>query len=156
MTMNPHFNETTRDRLQDLRSINIDSCKGWQHAAENVNDVTLRSFFEEMSQVREHNAQELSHLIGQSGEQPTDSGSISGQLHRWWIDAKQALTGGDAEAVLREAERGEDSIKHEYEEVLADISDPQARTVVERQFENVQRGHDQVKALRERYKNPRG
>lgn len=156
MSENADFDDVTRGHVQDLLSINIDSSKGWQHAADDVKDPSLRKFFAEMSAARQSNAQELRDLVESFGEKPSERGSVSGQLHRWWVDAKAALTGGDAHSVLAEAERGEDSIKHEYEEALREIDDRSVRSVVERQFRNVQQGHNQVKAMRDRYRNPPG
>jgi uncharacterized protein (TIGR02284 family) len=81
---------------------------------------------------------------------------MSATIHRWWIDAKQALTGKDPASILNEAERGEDSIKKVYENALSAVSDSGARELVERQYRNVREGHDQVKALRDSYRrNPR-
>jgi uncharacterized protein (TIGR02284 family) len=113
--------------------------------------------FTEFGQKRAHNAAELRQAIAAAGEQPSDSGSVSATLHRWWIDAKQAITGQDALSVLNEAERGEDSIKNTYETALSEVSDPTARDVIERQYKNVKEGHDRVKQMRESYrlKNPR-
>jgi uncharacterized protein (TIGR02284 family) len=146
------------DRLQDLLSINIDSQKGFLEAAEHTKDAQLKQLFMEFSQKRAHNAAELRQTISAAGMEPTTSGSVSATLHRWWIDAKQALTGENPETVLSEAERGEDSIKHTYEDALKELDSTAVRDVVERQFRNVQEGHDRVKALRETYKhrNPRG
>jgi uncharacterized protein (TIGR02284 family) len=152
------MDSTTVNKLQDLLSINIDSQKGFQEAAEATKDISLRQLFNEFEQKRAHNAAELRQLVAEAGQTPTSSGSVSGALHRWWIDAKEALGGDDAESILSEAERGEDSIKNTYEETLSELQDSRAREVVQRQFNNVKEGHDRVKQLRERYrlKNPRG
>lgn len=152
-----NLDDKTVDRLQDLLSINIDSQRGFEEAAENTNDPELKSLFRDFSQRRAHNAAELRQCISSAGREPTSSGSVSATLHRWWIDAKQAVTGKDAASILTEAERGEDSIKDEYETALRDVNDLGVRDVVERQFRNVKEGHDRVKALRESYRsrNPR-
>ena len=150
------LDDSTRGSLQSLLSINIDSCKGWEEAAEQTKDPTLGNFFREMCESRKQNAEELRQLVSESGETPTDRGSISGQLHRWWIDAKQAISGGDSQSVLNEAERGEDSIKREYEEALGSIHHTRALDVVQRQYAHVSEEHDRVRTLRDRYKNPRG
>jgi uncharacterized protein (TIGR02284 family) len=158
MTMsNRSFDTDTMNKLQSLLSINIDSQKGFQEAAENTKDVSLKQLFTEFGQKRAHNAAELRQFITASGEQPDETGSVSATLHRWWIDAKQALTGNDTQSILNEAERGEDSIKNTYESTLAELNDTRAREIVERQFKNVKEGHDRVKQLREshRLKNPR-
>jgi uncharacterized protein (TIGR02284 family) len=152
-----NLDDRTVDRLQDLLSINIDSQRGFEEAAETTNDPELKNLFRDFSQRRSHNAAELRQCISSAGKEPTNSGSVSATLHRWWIDAKQAVTGKDAGSILTEAERGEDSIKHEYESVLKDVNDVGVRDVVERQYRNVKEGHDRVKALRESYRsrNPR-
>jgi uncharacterized protein (TIGR02284 family) len=144
-------------QLQDLLSINLDSQKGFQEAAESTTESRLKELFAEYSQRRAQNAAELSSFIRSEGREPTNSGSISGTLHRWWIDAKQAFTGKDPTSILNEAERGEDSIKHEYESALQKVTDPSALELVERQYRNVKEGHDRVKALRDSYRarNPR-
>lgn len=158
MSNSSNLDDKTVDKLQDLLSINIDSQRGFEEAAENTNDPELKSLFRDFSQRRAHNAAELRQAISSAGKEPTNSGSVSATLHRWWIDAKQAMTGKDSQSILNEAERGEDSIKHEYESALKDLNDVNARGVVERQFSNVQQGHDRVKALRDAYRNrnPRG
>lgn len=145
------------DQLQSLLSINIDSQKGFQEAADSTTDTRLKSLFQEFSQKRAHNAAELRSYISSAGQEPTNSGSVSASIHRWWIDAKQALTGKDPVSILNEAERGEDSIKHTYEDALKSTTNASAREVIERQYRNVQDGHDQVKSLRDSYRarNPK-
>jgi uncharacterized protein (TIGR02284 family) len=155
---NANLDSAAVDKLQNLLSINIDSQKGFQEAADSTTDTQLKSLFAEFSQKRAHNAAELRSYISSAGQEPTNSGSMSGTLHRWWIDAKQALTGKDPVSILNEAERGEDSIKHEYEGALKDVQNASARDLIERQYTTVKAGHDQVKSLRDSYRarNPRG
>ena len=64
---------------------------------------------------------------------------------------KSMVTGKDEEAVLNEAERGEDHALKAYKEAIEKINKHNLlgiRDLVERQFHGVQRNHDQVKALR--------
>ena len=85
------------------------------------------------------------------GGDPETSTSVAGDLHRRWVDVKSIFTGKGEEAVLNEAERGEDHALKAYKEALEKISKHNLvgiRDVVERQYLNVQRNHDQVKALR--------
>jgi uncharacterized protein (TIGR02284 family) len=150
------LDDRTVDHLQDLLSINIDSQRGFEEAADTTKEPQLKTLFRDFSQRRAHNAAELRQVITSAGREPTNSGSFSGTLHRWWIDAKQTLTGKDPKSILNEAERGEDSIKNEYENVIKDVKDASVLDVVERQYSNVREGHDRVKALRDSYnRNPR-
>ena len=150
-------NSKSISQLQDLLSINIDSQKGFEEAADTTTDAQLKSLFNEFSRKRAYNAAELRSYISSAGEQPASSGSVSGAVHRWWLDAKHALTGKDPTTILDEAERGEDSIKKAYENTLSAVSDPGARDLVERQYQNVREGHDRVRVMRDNYRrNPRG
>jgi len=85
------------------------------------------------------------------GGDPENSGSVAGALHRGWVDVKSLVTGKDEEAVLNEAERGEDHALKAYKEAIEKINKHNLlgiRDLVERQFHGAQRNHDQVKALR--------
>jgi uncharacterized protein (TIGR02284 family) len=157
MTMSNRPDSDSLSTLQDLLSINIDSQRGFEEAAKDTNDPQLKQMFMEYGQKRAQNAAELRQYIMSAGEQPSNSGSVTAAIHRWWIDAKQALTGNDAQSVLNEAERGEDSIKNTYQRALDKISDSTARAVVERQYSNVRDGHDRIRDMRDaqRLRNPR-
>ena len=146
------LNEETANRVNDLIRINIDSAKGFRAAAEVVNDVGLRTRFEQYATQRDSNAQELRRFIAGSGETPEDSGSASGTAHRWWMDLRAKAAGGDAGVVLSEAERGEDAIKHTYEKALVDIAGSPVSDVLQRQYTEVKRGHDTIRDLRDAVK----
>lgn len=141
--------EETLNRLNDLIRLNIDSVRGFTEAADVVSDQELKARFRQFAQERQVNVEELKRYVKWSDEEPEDSGSTLGAVHRWWLDLRAKAAGGDPGAVLSEAERGEDAIKNEYEEALRDLSGSPVRNVVERQYENVRRGHDQVRALRD-------
>ena len=88
------------------------------------------------------------------GEDPERSGSVAGAIHRGWVNIKASMSIDDDLAILEECERGEDVAKASYRKALdsGDLS-PDARSVVQKQYDGVLRNHDQVRALRDRYKN---
>jgi uncharacterized protein (TIGR02284 family) len=153
MTTSTLSNETV-GYLQDLVEINVDSQKGFDHAAAELKDPAVASFFRQLSQTRAQNASELKPYVTAAGKNPHDSGSTLGAAHRWWIDLKGKLTTEDTHSILEEAEKGEDSIKHLYEKALKDVGTSEVATIIQRQYQGVKQGHDQVKALRDRYRNP--
>lgn len=61
---------------------------------------------------------ELSQEIRNLNEEPKDSGSFTGDLHRTWIDIKSSVAGNTDEAVLEECIRGEKASWNEYDEKL--------------------------------------
>ena len=88
-------------------------------------------------------------LIRQNGGSPEDGGSAMGAMHRGWVSIKSKLTSYDDKAVAEEAERGEDNAKARYAKALQKNLPANVRSVVERQYQGVQRNHDQVKQLRD-------
>jgi uncharacterized protein (TIGR02284 family) len=69
------------------------------------------------------------------------------------MDIRSALGGGD-QAILDEAERGEDTIKARYEEALRDMGNEPCCDTLRRHLAAVQVSHDEVKALRDSHHRP--
>jgi uncharacterized protein (TIGR02284 family) len=128
-----------------------DGQEGFKQAAQAVKDSNLRSVFNEYSMQRSRFAGELQAQAIQLGEsKPEDSSSVSGAMHRAWIDIKSAVTSGDDHAILAECERGEDSAIKEYKEAMEGngLSAP-VRDIVSRQYNEVKSAHDRIKQLRD-------
>jgi uncharacterized protein (TIGR02284 family) len=139
----------TIDSANELIRLNIDSAKGWTAAAEGTEDSSLRGRFFEFARVRDTAAAELQTLIRAAGDVPPEAGTAQGSVHRWWMNIKARITGSDVHAILVEAERGEDAIKHAYEQILSEPISPELSGIVSRQYTQVRAIHDEVKALRD-------
>jgi|ERR1700724_2072243 uncharacterized protein (TIGR02284 family) len=138
--------------VRDVVAKLIETCKdgqeGYRQAAENIKNPEYKSFFEQQSAERGRFASELQlHLTAES----KDSGSVSGALHRAWIDLKGKLGAGD-EAIFSSVEQGEDNAKHTYEDALKSSLPGELASIVQRQYQRVKAAHDRVKALRDSYK----
>ena len=66
---------------------------------------------------------------------------------------KSKVTSGGIHAVLSEAERGEDSIKHNYESALKDVAGSPVADILQKQYVGVKSAHDNVRDLRDAYKS---
>ncbi len=139
--------------VQDLIRMNIDSAEGFTAAAERIEDNKVASLFREYASQRTRNAEELKSSVAYNGEDPADSGTAKGTLHRWWLDIRGAVTGGDTANVLSEAERGEDAIKHLYESAMKDCAGSPISDLLGKQYMNVKAAHDHVRNLRDAFKN---
>lgn len=153
MASTANLEKSTVKRLQQLISINIDSARGFDHAAKDVKNQKLKETFQEIGADRRKFAEELQQHVEWTGEEPEHGGSAIGSVHRWWLDLRSKLTDKNAEAVLKEAERGEDAIKHLYEEVIKDTTGSPVNDVLHRQYRAVKSGHDTVKRLRDALKS---
>lgn len=137
--------------LNDLIETSKDGQEGFKSCAEDIKHQELKALFAKRSADCAAAAAELQAQVRALGGDPETSTSVAGDLHRRWVDVKSVFTGKDEEAVLNEAERGEDHALKAYKEALEKISKHNLvgiRDLVERQYHGVQRNHDQVKALR--------
>ena len=143
-------NETV-STLNDLIETLKDGKNGFETAAADVKDASVKSAFTEFAQQRARFAGELQAEVARLGGEPETSGSASAAVHRGWINLKNALGAGE-KSILNEAERGEDVAVSSYEKALKANLSPDVAGVVRRQFGAVKEAHDRVKAMRDSWK----
>lgn len=136
--------------LNTLIEICKDGEQGFQTCAEHVKDATLRSYFNNRALSCAASATELQTQVLLFGEEAETSSSFSGALHRGWVNIKAMISGHNDEAILNECERGEDVALKAYREALQKDLPPNLQAIITRQYEGVQKNHDEVKALRNR------
>jgi len=133
----------------------IETCKdgeeGFRDAAEGVVRSDLKTIFYEFSQQRAQFAGVLQELVRSLGGDPESGGSISGVVHRQWINLKSAITGKDEGAILNECERGEDHAKDAYTRALELKLPANVADIIRQQSQSVQAAHNKIKALRDGY-----
>jgi uncharacterized protein (TIGR02284 family) len=134
----------------------IETCKdgelGFKTAADGLKNAEIKSKFLEYSRQRGEMVRELQAEVRRLGGDPEKSSSVSGSLHRGWMDIKAAITGRDDHAIVAEAERGEDVAKSAFEEALKTSLPTTAQTLVQQQSVRVRQAHDDVRNLRDREK----
>ena len=142
-------NDDVISTLNDLIETCKDGEEGFRQCAEGISDPQIKNLFVDRAQACSSSAGELQELVSSCGGDPETKSSISGSMHRRWIDIKSAVTGKDDEAILNECERGEDVAVSSYRKALEKDLPANIRSVVERQYNGVLRNHDQVKSLRD-------
>jgi uncharacterized protein (TIGR02284 family) len=140
-------NEVT-STLNDLIETSKDGEQGFRTCAEGVKTAQLKAVFIEAAQRCAEGAVELQNKIRTLGGEPKKSGSVTGSVHRGWVNLKSTITGMDEAAVLAECERGEDAAKRAYEAALKKDLPPDVKSIVERQYQGVKQNHDRVRDLR--------
>jgi uncharacterized protein (TIGR02284 family) len=137
--------------INDLIEINNDRVAGFEKVIADIKDenVDLKELFQGYAEQSRKNGQELAALVG-SVEEVETGNSVSGTLHRAWIDVKSLFGGSDRASILAEAERGEDAIKKAYQDALNGGELPaEAVATVSSQAQEINAAHDQIKALRD-------
>jgi uncharacterized protein (TIGR02284 family) len=83
------------------------------------------------------------------GEAETDS-TVSGAIHRTWLEVKAAFSGHSEKSILEECEFGEDAIKKAYQTAIDDEDTPAyIRDILNDQKMIIDQSHDEIKALRD-------
>jgi uncharacterized protein (TIGR02284 family) len=129
----------------------IETCKdgeyGFKAAADGLQDVQIKSLFQQYSRQRGEMARELQLEVRRLGGDPDKSGSVAGAAHRGWINIKSVVTGKDDGSIVAEAERGEDSAKRMYEAAFKEALPVQTAALVREQSLKVHNTHDRVRSL---------
>lgn len=146
------LNDKTISKLQKLIRSNIDSYDGFRESADQIDDPMVAALFREMAADRSTLAAELQDYVTWNGDEAAEDGSYAAAIHRTWIDIRSMLSGGDAYAILCEAERGEDQIKAAYEDVLKETAGSAMNDVLQHQYAQVKAGHDRIRDLRDAFK----
>lgn len=140
--------------LNDLIETLKDGQEGFKQAAEGVSDAKLKSLFRDYSDQRSRFVTALQSEARRHGEtEPETKSSVTGALHRGWINLKSAITRGDEHAILAECERGEDLAVEEYKKALDNGLSPSTQELVSRQFAEIKAAHDRIKSLRDATKS---
>ena len=136
--------------LNDLIETCKDGQQGFATAAKDAKDAELGQVFSHYAAQRANYIRELQQRVRALGGDPDKHGSVSGSLHRGWINLKAALTSDEPHAVLAECERGEDAAVANYRAALKETElETESRALVQRQAAGVQEAHDRVKQLRD-------
>ncbi|MFI4877047.1 MAG: PA2169 family four-helix-bundle protein [Blastopirellula sp. JB062] len=146
------LSDTTINKLQKLIRANIDSYDGFRESADQIDDEKVAALFRQMAADRSTLAAELQDYVTWNDEEAAEDGSYAAAIHRTWIDIRGMISGGDAYAILAEAERGEDKIKSAYEDVLKETAGSAMNDILQKQYAQVKAGHDRVRDLRDAYK----
>jgi uncharacterized protein (TIGR02284 family) len=135
--------------LNTLIATLIDSVTGYEDSAANIDNSRLQELFGDSARERQRVVEDLRSEVRRLGGNPEDDGSFLGKTHQRFLDLKAAIAGRDEKAVINETERGEDYLKEKFETALnGGTLSGESRAVVERAYQSVRKGHDQVSSLK--------
>ncbi len=147
MTDHEHSNEIST--LNSLIATTIDSVTGYENSAKDVESQQFAEIFRKRASERKEVVDSLRSEVRRLGGEPEDGGSFMGKTHQRLEDLKAAITGGNDKAIINEVERGEDYLKDKFETALeSDDLRAESRDVVERCYQSVRDGHDQMSQLK--------
>ena len=147
--MTDHNHSEEISTLNTLIATTIDSVTGYENSAKDIANQRFAEIFRERANERQQVVEQLRAEVRRLGGNPEDDGSFMGKTHQRFEDMKAAITGQDEKAIINEVERGEDYLKEKFETVLnSDALSGESRSVVERCYQSVRSGHDQMSQLK--------
>lgn len=153
--MTDHNHSSEISTLNTLIATTIDSITGYEDSAQNIDNERFREIFRQRANERQQIVEQLRAEVRRLGGNPEDEGSFMGKAHQRFEDLKAAVTGRDEQAIINEVERGEDYLKDKFETALnGDTLSGESRSVVERCYQSVRSGHDQISQLKHGMESP--
>ena len=145
------FSESTESKLNSLLEKTYDAEQGFKKAAENIESSSLKTYFTNKAEERLKFRTELrKELLDNGCEIKENSGSISGTLHRAWMDTKSLFSKDDEESMLEEVRNGEKAALNDYDSVLEDNTlPPTTENILRLQRNTIQASYDKADYLEE-------
>ena len=142
--------KATQALLNELVETLKDGQKGYADAMTDVEDTNLKETFKKYAAQRAEYITEIEDQMFKLNLKPDEESSVTGTIHRAWINLKAALTSKDNAAVLNECERGEEYATTAYQTALKAQDLPaNLKSVIEKQYQGVTEAHNKIKSLRE-------
>lgn len=142
----------TIETLNDLIAINNDRIMGYEKAIKETTDADAdlkRFFMNRIDESRRFKLQ-LGTEVEVLGKDIENAGTMSGRLHRTWLQVKEAFSSHSRHNVLEECEFGEDAIDKAYRDALNSENLPNyIRQIIYDQQTDLISAHDEVKYLRD-------
>ena len=133
--------------LNNLIETCEDGVKGFRDAARAVGNPRAKEVFDTRVEYIERAESDLKAAVRRLGGDPEDRGTTTGALHRGWLNLRAAITGNDDEAIIAEAERGENAAVERYENALEKELPPEIRLMVDKQYRGTLQNRDRVREL---------
>ncbi len=138
-----------QDTIDHLISICRDGAQGFEAAANAIDNATLKSELLQYGRQRAGFASALANVMQEMGYSPATRGTVSGAMHRGWINLMKVTPGDNEHAILAACERGEDSAVEAYAESMGAMLPDGILELISTQYQAVRATHDRVRSLRD-------
>ncbi|MDZ4839536.1 MAG: PA2169 family four-helix-bundle protein [Bacteroidota bacterium] len=113
-------NEKLVSNIEHLISIAEDGKKGYENAAEDAQDGSLKAMFQKYATQRGTYSTDLKRLTSELGGDPDKEAGVMGSMHRAWMDIRTWLGSNENATVLKECVTGENAAIKSYTEAIED------------------------------------
>lgn len=134
--------------LNHLIEVGRDGERVCMTGAREVGNDEMRSVLTGTAETCRNSVTELQSMVSALGAVPRDRGSMTGTMHRGWMEVMHIIAPHNDDAVLQLCEREEEAARREYRSALTNDMPEHVRAVLLRQYEGMQKHHERIHALR--------
>lgn len=138
---------SVRDTVNELLEICYDSQRGYDTAADAIDNPEYAELLRRHSRQRATYVTQLRRLLNRYGGGADDDGHFLAVFHRAWLNIVAIAAENDSAAIMAECARGEEIALATYVEAFEQDLPDDIRNVVRRQLVGVRDAHDQIRAL---------
>ena len=137
-------------QLKNIQDLLEDSRKGYLEAAANADNRIVKEMLIGLGASRVKLLGEVLTLSRKAdpGKEPREGGTLKGDLHRAWMDIREALGTNETTAMLNECERGEEFLLDRYDAVVEKDVAPETFALATVQRAVIQENLAHVKEVR--------
>lgn len=140
-------NDAIIKNLNRIIEIANDGRCGYENAAKNVNDDTLKALFTQYSDERASFVRELKDEVLKLGGDPEEGGDALGALHRTWMNITSGLASGERADVLKSCITGEQAAVKAYTEGLQNETTSDIRDLLDQQLTRIKSALENIQSL---------
>lgn len=136
-------------KVEGILEKSIDAEKRFQTAALNAKATTLKNYLAEKSKQRSNFISELKlELSKKDYTQVESNGSLTGNIHRAWMDVKSSLALNTDDAILEESMQSEKAALEEFEQVLdKEYLSLEMRNILSKQYSIIKNDLETIKSI---------
>ncbi len=136
------------EELEEVLEKNKDAEKGFEKAAKNAENSSLKRYFERKSKERRKFNLDLKNRMKSNFTDFDEDSSFTGTIHRAWMDVKSLFSANDDESMLEESIRGDKAAIDEYNDILEEDGIPaDLKTLLSEQRDQIKRDIEKNKVL---------
>jgi uncharacterized protein (TIGR02284 family) len=135
--------------LNRLIESNMDGENGYHTAAGAVKIGAVKRLFDTYSAQRARFVVELQAEVERLGGSPVDRGTLTGTIHRGWMNLKSFLTGNKECAIMAECQYREVLALQSYQKALQQHLPAEVKPLLLRQFDQLKQAAVRMHALHE-------
>lgn len=146
--------ERVIENLNELIKLCNDGAKGYNNAADGIDNKELKTIFHRLSQQRKGFVEDLKSEIRSMGGEIDDSRDVEGILHNTWLSIKAAITANNTESVIEACKTGEEFAYSKYEELLKDTELPEnIKSLLSKQHQLIRGAYTQLEQFEHEFTN---